>query len=328
MGGGIADRIFSVTGEEDFSDLALEVFRYQAAKNPVYSEYLSLLGILPNSVTRIGDIPFLPVDFFRQHKVYCGNKEPGLVFESSGTTSGRTSRHYVLDPDLYRESIKRGFNQFYGDPGNYCILALLPSPGERKNSSLAFMAAELICQGRSPGSGFYLSNQPALLEQIEDLETSGQAGLLMGLSYYLADLAESQAMELRHTLVMETGGMKGRRREMTREELHALLEKGMGTGSIHSEYGMTELLSQAWSSGGGIFHTPPWMKVTIRDPYDPFSPVKGEASGGINIIDLANVHSCSFLSTQDIGRTTRDGGFMVLGRFDHSDLRGCNLMVE
>jgi phenylacetate-coenzyme A ligase PaaK-like adenylate-forming protein len=323
-----AERIFSIGNDRAFHDLALEIFRFQAGGNPVYRKYLDLLGVSPGSVTHLEEIPFLPVEFFRDHRVVTGEDEPEFVFESSGTTGTRTSLHYVTDGKFYLESLSRGFELFYGEPSDYCILALLPSYLERSNSSLVYMAAELIRKSRHPDSGFYLDQTGELLRKLEKIESSGQRAILLGVSFALADLAERAPMHLKSTLVMETGGMKGRRKELTREELHALLKKGFGVDSVHSEYGMTELLSQAWSHSRGIFHSPAWMKVLIRDPYDPLSILEGNASGGLNIIDLANLNSCSFIATQDIGRKNEDGGFEVLGRFDHSDIRGCNLMVE
>ncbi|MFC2112550.1 acyl transferase [Bacteroidota bacterium] len=328
MGGPPIQSIFSISNEDEFSKLALEVFQYQAAENPVYAEYLKLLGRAPSSISSLEEIPFLPVEFFRKHRVLSGDKKHEVVFESSGTTSSEASKHYVHDLALYRESFSRGFRHFYGDPKQYRILALLPSYLERQNSSLVYMAEELVRLSGHPESGFYLDNLEELVHQLEKSEESGHKTLLLGVSFALADLAEKYPVELKHTIIMETGGMKGRRKEMTREELHELLKNGFGIASVHSEYGMTELLSQAYSKGNGIFHCPPWMKILIRDPYDPLSPMLRDSSGGINIIDLANIHSCSFISTQDIGRLTGDGGFTVLGRFDNSDIRGCNLMVE
>jgi hypothetical protein len=328
MSGISADRIFSVLGEKEFNDLALEIFNYQARENPVYAEYIGLLGIDPQSVSSIMEIPFLPIGFFREHMVVSGNAEPGLVFESSGTTSERSSRHFIIDPGLYLESFTRGFKLFYGDPKDYCILALLPSYLERENSSLVYMISELIRLSGHPVSGFFLDNTHELIKRLSELEESGQISLLFGVSFALVDLVESFPVELKNTIVMETGGMKGRRKEMTRQELHDILRDGFGIPVIHSEYGMTELLSQAYSKSDGIFHCPPWMKILIRDPYDPLSILEKERSGGINIIDLANIHSCSFLAVQDIGRLKQDGGFEVLGRFDDSDIRGCNLLVS
>lgn len=321
-------RIFEISNDREFDELAMEIFRYQSTANPVYAEYLKLLGKAPSSINSHDEIPFLPVEFFRKHKVLSGGKEPEVVFESSGTTSSESSKHFIHDLNLYRESFTRGFRRFYGDPRDYCILALLPSYLERQNSSLVYMADELIGQSGHPESGFYLDNLGELVLKLESLEAAGQKSMLLGVSFALADLAENHPVKLKNTIVMETGGMKGRRQEMTREELHDLLKTGLGIQYVHSEYGMTELLSQAYSKAEGIFHCPPWMKILIRDPYDPLSPMLRDSSGGINIIDLANIHSCSFISTQDIGRLTSDGGFRVLGRFDNSDIRGCNLMIE
>jgi hypothetical protein len=321
------DRIFGISGEDEFLCLAMEVFRYQASENPIYKRYLRMLGKSPEAIREPEEIPFLPAEFFREHRVITGKGEPELVFESSGTTSIRTSRHYVLDGSVYMESYTRGFGLFFGPPSDYCILALMPSYSKRIHSSLVYMAEGLIRQSGHPKSGFYLDRPRELLKCIRELEGSGQSYLLLGVSFALADLAESHPLKLEHAIVVETGGMKGRRREMTREELHGLLKNGFGVSSVCSEYGMTELLSQAWSNGEGIFHCPPWMRIMIRDPYDPLSPLLSESSGGINIIDLANIRSCSFIATQDIGRLAPDGGFEVLGRFDSSDIRGCNLMV-
>lgn len=322
------DRIFSISDAKEFNDLALEIFLYQSSENPVYSKYIKLLGIAPESVSVIEEIPFLPVEFFRDHKVVTGNAQPEIVFESSGTTSSRTSRHFVADKNLYLESLLRGFEFFYGKPSDYCIMALLPSYLDRENSSLVYMAGELIRQTGHPDSDFYLEDTDSMVRKILKLEESGQIIILLGVSFALADLAENHPIQLQKTILMETGGMKGRRKEMTREELHHLLKNSFGLDTVHSEYGMTELMSQAYSKTNGIFYCPPWMKIIIRDPYDPLSILERENSGGINIIDLANIHACSFIATQDIGKLLNGGGFEVLGRFDNSDVRGCNLMVQ
>ncbi len=322
------DRIFEISSDEQFQELALEVFQFQAAENPVYQSYLDHLGILPGSVKILDEIPFLPVEFFKKHRVVTGNLDHEAIYESSGTTGESTSKHYVCDLGIYQQSFTRAFNQFYGNPSSYCILALLPSYLERQTSSLVYMANELIRLSEHPGSGFYLDDFKGLIHKIEQLESVSQPTLLLGVSFALLDLANDFPLELKNTIVMETGGMKGRREEVTRKELHERLCIGLKLGSIHSEYGMTELLSQAYSKKDGIFHSPPWMKVQIRDPYDPFSLMSRDSSGGINIIDLANLYSCSFIATQDIGKITPDGGIEVLGRFDNSDIRGCNLMLE
>ena len=328
MGKITADRIFSISSDDQFRDLALEIFRFQANENPVYRAYLDHLDIPPERVENLEDIPFLPIEFYRKHRVVSGEQDHEVIFESSGTTGEHTSKHYICDLQLYRQSFTSAFRLFYGDPEGYCILALLPSYLERKHSSLVYMADELISLSGHPGSGFYLNEYQGLIRQLETLENENQSTLLFGVSFALLDLAELYPMELKNTIVMETGGMKGRREEMTRQELHERLCLAFKQGSIHSEYGMTELLSQAYSKKEGIFQAPPWMKVMIRDTYDPFSMMPPGRSGGINVIDLANLHSCSFIATQDIGKLTPDDGFEVLGRFDNSDIRGCNLMLE
>ena len=322
------DRIFGISSDEQFRELALEVFRFQATENPVYKAYLDHLGILPGSVKILDEIPFLPVEFFKKHRVVTGGKDHELIFESSGTTGDSTSKHYVCDLELYRRSFTSTFKLFYGDPSGYCILALLPSYLERQSSSLVFMANELIALSGHSGSGFYLDDFTGLIRKLEIMENEQQPTLLLGVSFALLDLAEYFPLEMKNTIIMETGGMKGRREELTRKELHERLCLGFKLGSIHSEYGMTELFSQAYAKKDGIFHAPPWMRVLIRDPYDPLSIMSRESSGGINIIDLSNLHSCSFIATQDIGKITPKGGFEVLGRVDNSDIRGCNLMLE
>lgn len=328
MGKITADRIFGISSDEQFYELALEVFRFQAAENPVYKAYLDHLGISPRDINTLDEIPFLPIGFFKSHRVVTGKQGHDLIFESSGTTGENTSKHYVCDQKIYKRSFTSTFKLFYGDPTRYCILALLPAYLERQNSSLVYMANELIRQSGYPGSGFYLDDLKGLIRQLEEMEDEHEPTLLLGVSFALLDLADNFPLDLKNIIIMETGGMKGRREELTRKELHERLCIGLKRGSIHSEYGMTELLSQAYAKKDGVFNTPPWMKVMIRDPYDPFSLMFRDSSGGINIIDLANLHSCSFIATQDIGKITPDGGFEVLGRFDNSDIRGCNLMLE
>lgn len=322
-----AEKIFAIRTPGAFGELALEIFAYQAMYNPVYSRYLELMNFGAGDVKRVENIPFLPVELFKSHRVVTGEFEPEIVFESSGTAGMERSRHFLADASLYRKSFGRTFRHFYGDPSDYCILALLPSYLERSDSSLVYMTRHLIRESQHPDSGFYLDEFRRLADRLKTLESSGQKSLLLGVSFALLDLAEQFPMPLEHTIVMETGGMKGRREEITREELHSILGEAFSLGSIHSEYGMTELLSQAYSKGKGIFHPPPWMKIMIRDPYDPLSSGYRGTSGGINIIDLANIHSCAFLSTGDSGKVHRDGGFEVLGRLDDSEIRGCNLMI-
>ncbi len=320
--------IFNIKDERTFRASALEVFYYQAKHVPVYRDYLAALRVDPSRITEVEKIPFLPIEFFKSHTVLTEDKNAKVIFESSGTSGLAPSRHFVADASLYRESFTRGFQFFYGDPGQYCILALLPSYLERKGSSLVHMMDQLIRQSGHAESGFYLDNLEELSSILKKRKLDRQATLLVSVSFALLDLAESFAMELgSHIILMETGGMKGRRLEMVRTELHEQLKEAFGVKNIHSEYGMTELLSQAYSSGEGRFYSPPWMKILIRDPNDPFSLLCAGQSGGINIIDLTNLYSCSFIATGDLGKAYPDGSFEVIGRFDHSDIRGCNLMV-
>ena len=323
-----AESIFSIDSSKSFEELAIQIFLFQSEHNSVYARYLELMKIRPERVSNIEDIPFLPVELFKTRKVLSGYRESEIVFQSSGTTGGDKSMHFVADVSLYRKSFTTCFRHFYGSPGDYCILALLPSYLDGQDSSLVYMAEHLIRKSNHPQSGFYMDDYTGLLNQIEKLEKAGQKSLLLGVSFALLDLAEQFSMPLQHTLIMETGGMKGSREELTRQELHAILMGSFELQAIHSEYGMTELLSQAYAIKDGIFHAPPWMRILIRDPYDPLSVGHIGSSGGINIIDLANIYSCSFLATQDLGKINAEGGFEVLGRFDQSDIRGCNLMLE
>ena len=306
---------------------ALETFRFQAAENPVYKQYLELLDCNPLSIKEVSRIPFLPVEFFKSHRVVTGTGRETRIFESSGTTGADTSKHYILNDEVYINSLSTGFREFFGEPSSWCFLALLPSYLERQNSSLVFMMDHLIRQSRNALSGFYLNNLDQLAENLKILEESGQKTMLIGVSFALLDLATLFPMPLNHTIVVETGGMKGRRRELTRTELHGILKEAFRLDAVGSEYGMTELLSQAWSTGGGLYQCPPGMKILIRDPYDPLRHMPVGKSGGIDVIDLANRNSCSFIQTQDLGRLHPDGSFEVLGRFDNSELRGCNLML-
>jgi phenylacetate-coenzyme A ligase PaaK-like adenylate-forming protein len=318
--------LFNISSAKEFNELALAIFRYQATNNPVYGEFLRLLQKNPQHVRQISDIPFLPVELFKSKSVVTGNFSPEQVFTSSGTSGTETSRHLVRDSALYRKSYRRGFEHFYGQPKDYCILALLPSYLEREGSSLIDMAQGLITASGHPDSGFYLNDHKKLSEKLQRLEDSGQHNLLIGVSFALLDLAEQFPQHLPNTIIMETGGMKGRRKELTRNELHNQLKQAFGVSTIHSEYGMTELLSQAYSASDGRFKCPPWMQVLVRQRDDPFAFCTGK-TGGINVIDLANIDSCSFIATSDLGRVESDGSFEVLGRFDYSDVRGCNLMV-
>jgi phenylacetate-coenzyme A ligase PaaK-like adenylate-forming protein len=308
-------------------EAALAVFHYQYKHNTVYRQFVDLLSVLPDNVQHIRQIPFLPIELFKSHQIISDNVSVEKIFESSGTTGQITSKHPVADIGLYELSFRNGFERFYGPPQDWVILALLPSYLERGNSSLVYMADDLIRQSRQPESGFYLNNLQELAETLETLRTSGKKILLIGVTFALLDLAEQFPMDLRHCIIMETGGMKGRREELTRPEVHDILTRAFHVSAIHSEYGMTELLSQAYSKGDGIFETPPWMMVLKRDIYDPLYTSEKPGRGGLNVIDLANIHSCSFLATQDLVQLRDDGTFEVLGRIDHSDVRGCNLMV-
>ncbi len=323
-----ASSIFLIRSAEGFEKAALSIFRFQMASNAIYHRYCTLLRCNPEKVECIEEIPFMPVEFFKTGIVVANNEIPEAVFSSSGTTGNQTSKHYITDLQLYVHSFTEGFRYFYGGPEKYCILALLPSYLERNGSSLVFMADRLIKISRHPDSGFYLDNMKALSEKLLALKERRQPVILLGVTYALLDLAEFFPVHFPELIIMETGGMKGRRREMVRHEVHQQLMQAFGTTAIHSEYGMTELLSQAYSKANGIFYCPPWMKTLIRDTNDPLSLVGHGKTGGINIIDLANLNSCSFIALQDLGKTSADGSFEVLGRFDHSQVRGCNLLVN
>lgn len=322
-----SQRLFSISNEQEFTETALEVFRFQYQNNLVYRQFCDLIKRNPTRVNRIEEIPFLPIEFFKSHQVISSEDKPEIIFTSSGTTSNTTSRHFVPDLSLYQESFRRGFDYFYGDIRNYAVLALLPSYLERQGSSLIYMVRDMINESNNEHSGFYLNDYLAFKDKLEFLDASGQPVLVIGVSFALLDIATAYSLKLNNTIIMETGGMKGRRREMIRKELHEYLSKGFGTDRIHSEYGMTELLSQAYSKGGGIFKCPPWMNILIRDPEEPTQLLSTHKTGGLNIIDLANLHSCSFIATQDLGKSRGDGQIEIIGRFDHSDIRGCNLMV-
>lgn len=312
----------------DLTPAALELFRYQYRHNALYQAYTDALHIQPQHVQTLTDIPFLPIQFFKTHAVVCGQFEPELVFESSGTTQTINSRHLVKDAGLYERSFITAFELFYGPVTDYVVVGLLPSYLERKHSSLVVMVQEMIRRSGHAGSGFYLYEHEKLYAQLQELEARGQKVLLIGVTFGLLDFAEKYRLSLQHTIVMETGGMKGRREEWTREQVHAFLQERLGVSAVHAEYGMTELLSQAYSYGKGIFNTPPWMKILLRDENDPFQLFTTQAAGVINVIDLANVYSCAFIATEDIGRLHADGSFEVLGRLDNSALRGCSLMVS
>jgi len=321
-------QVFSIQNEQQFNDVALQVFKYQAANCAVYRDFIKGLNIDPQEVNTITGIPFLPIEFFKSHKVLNTDRPAEVTFTSSGTTGMITSRHYVPDVNWYTDSFRTAFKFFYGDIDQYTILALLPSYLEREGSSLIYMANDLIKQSNNPDSGFFLYNGDQLYRQLKKQHEAGKPTLLIGVTFALLDFIDTYTIDFPELIVMETGGMKGRRKEMIREELHEQLCRGFGVNAIHSEYGMTELLSQAYSKGEGIFHCPPWMRVITRDTNDPMSILTGGKAGGINVIDLANINSCAFIATQDLGRIYPDNSFEVLGRFDNSDIRGCNLLVQ
>lgn len=320
-------------GLDNFNELAITLFKHQYQNNNIYRQFCNSLRINADEVDTVNKIPFLPISFFKTHTIKTGEFETDIVFESSGTKQTIPSKHFVKDIDLYKKSFTSCFEKFYGLPQTKCILGLLPSYLERKNSSLVLMIEELIQASNNQLGGFYLYDHEKLHRTILHNELLKQPTLLIGVTYAMLDFAEAYPMQLRHTIVMETGGMKGRREEMTRQEVHAVLQKQLDINLVHSEYGMTELLSQAYSKGDEIFHCPDWMKIVLRDEDDPFhiitaNDAKNKSQTGlINVIDLANIHSCSFIATDDIGRLHANESFEVLGRSDSSDVRGCSLMA-
>jgi hypothetical protein len=320
-------QVFSISNRQQFNETTLQVFRFQAENNAIYSQFIKGLNIDPASVDDIYRIPFLPVEFFKSQEIVSSTAKAQVTFTSSGTTGMVTSRHVVTDVSWYEQSFRKAFELFYGDIRNYCVLALLPSYLEREGSSLIYMADDLIKQSDNLESGFYLYNHEDLYQQLQKQQLAGKPTLLIGVTFALLDFVDHYRIDFPELIVMETGGMKGRRKEMIREELHEALTNGFGVKHIHSEYGMTELLSQAYSKGVGIFNCPPWMKIITRDTNDPITTLSGGRTGGINIIDLANINSCSFIATQDLGKIYADGSFEVLGRFDNADIRGCNLLI-
>lgn len=319
--------IFNLQSPQHFNETALSLFHYQYTNNPVYRQFTDALGINAGEVTSLDQIPFLPVSFFKTHAIVSGGFDAQLVFESSGTTGMQTSKHHVADADMYEQSFMKSLTLFYGDLSQYSIFALLPSYLERNNSSLVYMVEKIRMRSNRQMGGFYLNELQTLHQHLAEAQQAGKKIMLFGVTFALLEMAEQFPMQLTDAIIFETGGMKGRRRELTRMELHEQLCKGFGVSKIHSEYGMTELLSQAWSAGDGIFRCPPWMQIRIADTNDPLSYMPQGRSGGINCIDLANIHSCSFIATQDLGRLFPDGSFEVLGRFDNSDIRGCSLLA-
>lgn len=312
--------------EESFHQKTLDIFQYQAKNNLMYKRWIDFLGVNVDAINDIENIPFLPVSFFKTDTVVSGNFDSQVIFESSSTTGSIPSKHFVKDIELYRQSFLAGFQQFYGSPDEWCIIGLLPSYLERKGSSLVWMVDELIKQSGHTQSGFYLDNYETLAFVLKQMEAQKQQTLLIGVTFALLDFAEQFPIKLESTTIIETGGMKGKRKEVIREDVHDFLKKQFKISAVHSEYGMTELLSQAYSSGEGIFKSVPWMKVLVREEDDPLK-VNIKGRGLINVIDLANIHSCSFIATDDVGKVYADGSFEVLGRMDNSDIRGCGLMV-
>ncbi|WP_339919433.1 acyl transferase [uncultured Flavobacterium sp.] len=322
-----ATDIFAISSQKQFEKIALKVFRYQHENNLVYREFCDLMKVEPQKVKTLQQIPFLPIQFFKSHAVVSNTNPVQNTFTSSGTTGMVTSKHMVTDTSIYEESYRKGFSQFYGNIEDYVVLALLPSYLERDGSSLIYMVEDLIHLSNHDDSGFYLHNHDELINKLTTLDQSGQNVILIGVTFALLDLIEKHQFQLQNTIIMETGGMKGRRKEMIREELHQQLCEGFGVTAIHSEYGMTELLSQAYSLGEGVFECPTWIQILVRDTEDALTYIPQGKTGGINVIDLANINSCSFIATQDLGKKNPNNSFEVLGRFDNSDIRGCNLMV-
>ena len=318
-----SDKIFSILSEGEFEAAALELFRRQAAMCEPYKQYVELLGVNPAEVNRVEDIPFLPIEFFKWRDVYCGEREPEKVFTSSNTGGTVASRHMMQSLALYERAFTTAFEQFYGAAEGWSIYGLLPNYLQREGSSLVYMTDRLI---QSCGSGgFYLDEYEKL---IADMAADPKPKILLGVSYALWDLAEQYAPKLSNTIVMETGGMKGQREELPKAEFHKILCSAFGVEKIHSEYGMAELTSQAYSSGDGVFRAPGWMRVVVRDVNNPLKMLPAGSRGAVSIIDLANVWSCAFIATQDVGRTFEDGSFMIEGRLSGSDIRGCNLLVQ
>ncbi|NRD19152.1 acyl transferase [Winogradskyella eckloniae] len=323
----IKEDIFNIKTDVEFEALALKVFQFQFENNPVYRSFCDLLYKHPSDIKAVSDIPFLPIQFFKTKDVLSTSNTIEKTFSSSGTTGSITSKHLVTDLKLYETSYLKAFKHFYGEIEDYVVLALLPSYLERDGSSLIYMVNDLIEKSNQTESGFYLNNLDDLANTLKSLEGKQQKTLLIGVSFALLDLVEAYQLNLKHTTVMETGGMKGRRKEIIRQELHQILQNGFNVNHIHSEYGMTELLSQAYSNGNGVFECPPWMKILTRDTEDALTIQQPNKTGGINVIDLANINSCSFIATQDLGKVYNNGHFGIIGRFDNSDIRGCNLMA-
>ena len=324
----LTNSIFQIRNNIEFNDIALEIFHFQFENNLLYRSFVKNCSIDIHQINQYQQIPFLPIEFYKSHKVMSGHFKPEAIFTSSGTTGTTASKHFIKQIELYCNSFLKTFDVFFGSPEEYVILALLPSYLEQEGSSLVYMVESLVKKSKNSDSGFFLHNYDELFALLSKLKDQDKKVILYGVTYALLDLAEQFPFDFPGLMIIETGGMKGKRGEMVREELHVVLKQAFGLKNICSEYGMTELLSQAYSTGDGVYTSPPWMKILIRDTNDPFSLLPDGKTGGINVIDLANIHSCSFIATQDLGKIYIDGRFEVLGRFDNSDVRGCNLMVD
>ncbi|MFA8449155.1 MAG: acyltransferase [Bacteroidales bacterium] len=323
----LQSQVFGIKTGKEFEKLALDIYKFQYQNVAVYKAFSDGIHRNPANVKGLSDIPFLPIEFFKTHKVLAKGFSSEIEFTSSGTTGKQTSTHYVHSLELYRESYTKSFESFYGKQENYAVLALLPSYLEREGSSLIWMVQQMIEKSKFSESGFFLNNHKDLADMLKYFSVVSKDIILFGVTFALLDFIEKYSIYIPQLKIVETGGMKGRRKEMVREEVHAKLQSGFGVDSVHSEYGMTELLSQAWSLGDGVFQCPPWMKVLIRETNDPLTLSEKGKSGGINVIDFANLYSCSFIATQDLGKLHSNDSFEVLGRFDQSDIRGCNLLV-
>jgi hypothetical protein len=322
----IDDEIFNINSESEFNNLCMKAFDFQMKNNKIYKEYSNII-LKGNELNSIKKIPFLPIEFFKTDQIICTGQKIEEIFLSSGTTENQ-SKHLISDLGIYKKSFRKSFDQFYGNISEYCILSLLPNYREREGSSLIYMVDDLIKNSQHPKSGFYLNNYKGLSSTLEELEKTGQKTILIGVSYALLDLADQFPQKLKHTIIMETGGTKGEQKELIKEELHKILKNAFSLNKIHSEYGMTELLSQSYSKGDNIFKSPTWKRILIRDVNDPLTIIGNDKTGGINIIDLANIYSCPFIATQDLGKTFDNGSFSVLGRFTNADVRGCNLLIQ
>ncbi|MBT6636270.1 MAG: acyl transferase [Flavobacteriaceae bacterium] len=323
-----SNKILNISSSQEFEKYSIEIFNYQFEKNTIYREFCRLTGKNPSNIRSSFEIPFLPIQFFKTHKIISSNQPIKKTFYSSGSTKNNLSKHHIIDLKLYEDCFLKIFMNFYGSPSQYNIIALLPTYLENKNSSLIYMVNKLIEKSENKHSEFYLDNYKKLKEKLLYLEEGDKKTILFGVSYALLNLIDFYKFKLKKTIIIETGGMKGKRKELIKSELHQMLKIGFGVKNINSEYGMTELISQAYSIHNEKFKSPPWMKIYIRESEDPMNIKTDNKSGGINIIDLANYNSCSFIATDDLGRLDKNGNFEILGRLDNSDQRGCNLLID